>query len=523
MHGRRIVGTWAGVVLAAGILAGAGPAAGQGRTVIYGSIAEPQALNPLMAPDVVSKQINEMLFAGLVAFGEGQVLQPKLATAWEVSGDGLTWTFHLRKDVRWHDGRELTAEDVKFTYDQILDPKSAMRLARSDYLNLKRVEVVDKHTVRFLLDAPFAPFLSTLVVGIVPKHVLAGQDLRTTPFNRRPVGNGPFKVKAWDAAQKVVLEAHPEYFGGRPGLDGIIWKVVPDSNVLTIQLESGEVHVAPVINAADVPRLARNPRLRLSETLGFNTYLGLNLANPLFADGRVRRALAQGIDREAIIEKIMDGRAVPATSDLLPGTWAHNPQVRRYPYRPAEAKALLAQAGWRPGPDGVLVKDGQRLRFTLLTNAGDKNRERIILVARQQWGALGVEVEPQFLELNTFIRERVLKRQYEAMLIGSSVPLDPDFLYRRYHTKSIPMEVGHNFLNYRNAEVDALLDRGRATADVDARRRAYFRVQEILADEVATLPLYHPKVTYGAAAGLAGLAPIPTNLFWNTERWTLAR
>lgn len=290
------------------------------KSVVYGTTFQPNSLNPITAPDIVSRSMIEMVFDGLVAADEQGQLHGELATDWQTSLDGKEWTFHLQKGVRWHDGRDFTAGDVKFTYDTVHDPNAKPTVAKADYAAIQRVEVVDPYTVCFYLSQPNAAFLSRLVLGIAPQHLLEGQDLATAPFNSQPVGTGPFVFDSWARGERVVLKHNPEYSGTKPKIDQLIWKIIPDSNLLALQAANGEVDGAPVYSPADAASLRAAGKVALHETLEGNTQISFQLKNPLFQDIRVRRALAYGVDTQSLIDKVMLGSAVPATSDILPNS-----------------------------------------------------------------------------------------------------------------------------------------------------------------------------------------------------------
>jgi peptide/nickel transport system substrate-binding protein len=405
---------------------------------------------------------------------------------------------------------------VKFTYDTVIDPNTKPTVAKADYAGLQKVEVVDPYTVRFHLSQPNAAFLARLVLGIAPKHLLQGQDLATTPFNRQPVGTGPFLFDSWAQGESLTLKRNPDYFGAKSKIDKIVWKVVPDSNVLALQIGNGEVDGAPVCNPKDAATLQSSGKVALHETLEGNTQISLQLKNPLFQDARVRRALAYGIDTRSLIDNILAGAGVPATSDLLPTSWAYNPDIPTYGYDQAKARALLAEAGWKQGADGVLAKDGKRFSISLMTDAGHKVREQVMLAVRQYWSELGIEVKATTQERNSFIFERVLKGDFDAVLLQTAVQIDPD-PSRRFHTNSI--RNGQNFLNYSNPRVDALLEQALATSDQQKRKQAYFEIQRLLAEDLPEISLFYPKTQYAFKTQLQGINPSPSNLFWNAEQW----
>ncbi|MBI2865116.1 MAG: hypothetical protein HYX94_11200 [Chloroflexi bacterium] len=484
-------------------------------TLTLGTTLQPTTLNPLLATDAASRAIVGTMFDGLFAVNDRLEMVPELAEGYDVSPDGLIWTFRLRKSVRFHDGEELTAEDVKFTYDTIMRDKNA-RVAKADYANVKAIEAADKYAVRFTFSEKSAAFPSKLYVGIVPKHLLAEQDLSTAEFNRRPVGSGPFAFEEWLPSQKVSIRANEDYFKGRPKLERIVWKLLPDGNAQNAQFVSGEIDGgSPELQLVD--QLRQAGRFAVYDWPGGISYIGLQNENPLFQDKRVRQAMNYGLDKQAIVAKIMSGTVSLATSSLTPNSWAFNPNVSSYPYDKEKAKKLLADAGWKPGADGLLTKGGQRFKFSLLTNKGSKQRDLVALFARQQWSQLGMEVDVQFMELNAFINERVLKSSFEAVFLSGALGIDPELLSRSYHSKSMP--TGHNFLHYSNSEVDKLLTEGRVNLDQTARKQIYFKVQEIIGDDSPQIPLYYQKSYIAIKSSLEGLRPNPWNLFWNVEEW----
>jgi len=489
-----------------------------GGTVIWGYLQEPSRLNPIVAPDVVTKWLIETIFDGLVAINDKMEIIPELATTWDISADGKVYTFKLRTDVKWHDGKPFTADDVKFTYDSIIDPKQPNTLAKSDYALVDKIEAVDPATARITLKSANSSFLSKLAVGIAPKALLEGQQLDTAAFNRKPVGTGPFMVQEWTAGQKVVLVANPNYFRGKPKIDRLIWQVIPDSNVLTVQLVNGDIDGALIIDPKDLSKFQNNAKYKVYESIGANTYIGFNNENPLFTDQRVRQALNYGLDKKAIIDQIVGGQGIWSTSEILAGTWAYNSNVNKYEYDVAKAKSLLDAAGWKVGASGVREKDGKPFKFTLLTNSGDKLREGIALFARQQWSDLGVNMDVQFLEANTFINDRVLKSNFEAIFLASSVNVDPDFLSRRWSCAA--MQNGNNFLRWCSPDVDKLLVQGIAlTAQAD-RKKVYDQVQQIITDASPIVPIYYPKTLWAFKSTLKGIVPSPINIFWNAEQWS---
>jgi peptide/nickel transport system substrate-binding protein len=483
--------------------------------VVYGITTEPVGLNPIVQPDIVSRWAMELLFDGLVKVDDHLRLVPALARSWEAS-DALSLTFHLRQDARWHDGRPCTAADVQFTYDTICDPGIESTIPKGDYSSIAKIDTPDDHTVVFHLKQPDSSLWSKLVTGIAPKHLLQGSHPVMSEFSRRPIGTGPFLLESWHSGERLTFVANPGYFGGRPRLDRIVWKIVTDTPSLALQLLSGEIDGAAVSEPRTVRRLERHSNLAVYPVLGGDFQISLQLQNPLFRDRRVRQALAYALDRQAIVDGLMDGAATLATSDILPNSWAYNPQAHSYPFNLDRAADLLVTCGWQPGPDGILARDGRLFHFEMITDAGDELRREMALLVRQQWAAVGVQMDVALVERNTLIFERLLKRRFEAALLQTAVRADPD-LSLRFHSRSI--QTGHNVFHYANPRVDALLDEALSVADQGQRRTLYFRLQQLLAQDLPQIPLLHPHTGYAFRADLKGIQPSSMSPFWNAEAW----
>lgn len=264
-------------------------AAAAERQIIFGSVFEPKIINGLSS-EQVSKWITDLVFDGLVRANQKQELVGQLADSWEISPDGTVYTFKLRPGVTFHDGTPLTADDVIFTYETALNPPEGLALlARSNYTGITKTLALDPLTVQFTLDKPDASFLSKLQAGILPAHLLR-KNPDWAGFDRAPIGSGPWKVARWETGQQIVFAANKSYFQGAPGLDKLIWKVVPDATVLSTQLASGEIDAA-FVGPSDLERVNANSKLKTAEWLGALTYIGLNHDRPLFQDVKLRQAL----------------------------------------------------------------------------------------------------------------------------------------------------------------------------------------------------------------------------------------
>jgi len=493
----------------------------QGGTLVVPLTADVN-FNSILATGPNDSYIQATIFNGLVrADKETMEPSPDLAESWEVSEDGLTWTFHLRKDVKWHDGEPFTAEDVKFHYDQGLfdeDVNSQIRSALSDVI---AVEVVDEHTVQFILKAPWVAFLSALAEYqfIVPKHILEGQDLNTyDEFNKlHAVGTGPFKLEEVAPGDHYTVVANEDYFGGRPYLDSIVFKVIPDPNVRVAQLKTGEVDLA-VITPANLAALASEHDILMDYVDKLQFYgVYLNNARSPFDDPRVRQAMIYGLDRQAIIDAVSGGTWIIATGPIHPRVaWAYNADVPVIPYDPEKAKELLAEAGWNDSDgDGILDKDDQPCAFTLTVD-NDPVRNQSAVIAQQYYKALGMDVELEVLEWGTLLSERYFSRNYDSLVIYATMSADPD--QRVYFATDAP----DNRWNYSNPEVDQLLEEGARESDTTKRQEVYYRYQEIMAFEDPPMVfLFYPKEIRAYTETLTGLPDLAYLHSWRyvAEWW----
>ena len=477
---------------------------GSGSSALRIPLINDPILNPVLAPDIGSVLINKVIFAGLVRPDEQLRPTPDLATTWTRTDDGLTYTFSLRPNVRWHDGEPFTARDVKFTFDQILDVRSGSRL-RSDFAAVAGVDVVDSLTVRFRLHAPFAPFLSLLGynAGILPEHLFRGRALTAaTEFNReKPIGTGPFRVVESAPGSAVVLERNPEYYGDRPALDRLIFRIVPDVNAQVAQLRAGELDIVP-IEPANLPSVegARGIRV-VQNAVVQHFYVGFNQQRPMFAPAIVRRALGFAVDREAIVRGVLKGYADPprATIPVALGVFFDS-TFAAVPYAPDSARHLLGRAGWTPNGEG-LMRDaaGRPFRFTLIVDKGNPTREQAALAVQHDLRRLGIEVELQTMEFATVVRDYVLPGKYDAVLIWWTTPPDPD-QYAYYFTGQ-----DNNHVRYSNRRADSLLAAGRATLDTARRRDIYREFQELQRDDPPVLVLYYPREILAVNEQVRGL------------------
>lgn len=452
------------------------------------SIGDASFLNPILYTDSASGDICGMVFNGLLKYDRNLEITGDLASSWEVEkGDKPLITFYLRKDVRWHDGVPFTAEDVKFTYEKIMD-KNTITVRRPDFELVESVDVVDKWTVKVRYKEPFSPGLESWMIGIIPKHILGKDDINTSSFNRNPIGTGPFKFVEWISDEKIVLEANPDYFEGRPKLDRIIYRIIPETSLSEMELLSGGIDYMGIY-PHQYERMKRHPGFNLYSrpSLGY-TYIGYNLKNELFKDKRVRQALTYAINREEIVKYILRGRGWVATGPYPHHLWYYNPNVKTYPYNPDKARELLEMAGWRDTDgDGWIEKDGREFEFSLITNSGNDLRRNIGVLVQRRLREIGVKVKLGYYEWAVFLKNYINPRNFDACILGWSLSLDPD-AYSIWHSSQI--KDGFNFISYENPAVDMLLVKGRREYDREKRKDIYYKFQEVLAEDQPYTFLY---------------------------------
>ncbi len=493
-----------------------------GDAIVVGSIGEPSILIPMLAGDSASHEVAGQIFNGLIKYDTDLTIVGDLAESWDISEDGLVITFHLRRGVRWTDGVEFTAEDVMFGYRTIIEDKTPTPY-KGDFLQVKKAEVIDRYTFRVTYEKPFAPALSSWGnLPILPKHLLEGKDITKTDFGRHPIGLGPFKFERWEPGQKVILRANDDYFEGRPYLDYYIYRIIPDQATMFMELRAGGVDIMGLTpiqysRQTNTPFFKKNFRKYRHPVFSY-TYLGFNLKHPYFKDKRVRKAIAYAIDKEEIVDVVLFGLGSVATGPYVPNTWPYNPNVQRYEYNPELARRLLEEAGWRDTDgDGILDKDGRPFEFTIITNMGNSLRERTATIIQWRLKQVGIKVHIRLLEWSTFINEFIDKRRFQAVILGWSIGLDPD-QYDIWHSSKTG-EKEFNFVSYSNPEVDRLFEEARMTFDIEKRKKAYYRIQEILADDAPYVFLYVPDALPIVHARFRGIKPSPIGITYNLHKW----
>ncbi len=492
-----------------------------GDIVVRGDIGDASNLIPILASDSASHGVAGMIYNGLVKYDKNMNIVGDLAESWDISANGLVMTFKLRKGVRWHDGKPFTAADVLYTYRVTIDPKTPTAYG-GDFLKVKKAEALDDHTFRVTYDKPFAPALISWGAAILPRHLLTGKDITQSPLSRHPVGTGPYKFKEWVAGQKIVLVANEDYFEGRPHIDGRITRIIPDTATMFLELRARNIDMMGLTplqytRQTDSKLFERNFNKHRYLAFAY-TYLGYNLKNPLFTDKRVRQAVSYAINKEEIVSGVLLGLGQPATGPFKPGTWPHNDRVKTYSYDPAKARSLLAEAGWTDSDrDGVLDRNGKPFAFEILTNQGNETRQKCAEIIQRQLADVGIRVKIRIVEWSAFVTDFVNKRRFEAVILGWTIPPDPDAYDVWHSSKTAPQEL--NFVSYSNPEADEMLEAGRSTFDQAERKKYYDRFQDILAEDQPYTFLYVPDELVIISSRIRGIEPAPAGIGHNIIQW----
>ena len=483
--------------------------------LVYASEEEFEGLNPILE----ETNLDALLFRGLMRFDENNKVVTDIADSFDMSEDQLSYTFTLKEGITFHDGEELTADDVVFTIESIMDDQTASFL-KSDFEEVDSIKKVDDYKVEIKLKQPFTPLLDKLTVPILPAHAFEGVDMRTADFNSHPIGAGPYMFDKWDRGNALTLQAYSDFFGTKPSIEKVIFKFIPDSNVRALQLKSGEVDVA-LLDPVQVENLEKEKNLTIYDIESAD-YRGVlfNMNVDLWKDVNVRKAFSYATDREQIVKGILKGHGSVAYSPLQNHEF-NNDQVEKYTYDVDQAKSLLEESGWKVEKDGFRYKDGEKLTFTITTPASDSVRVNMANYIAEGFTEIGADVQVAALDWSAITIEDT-----EAFMVGWGSPYDADHhTHILFHSdESSVTSSGYNYGSYSNEKVDELLAKGRTTTDPEERKQIYMQFQEELANDPAFDFIAYENAVYGINKDLSGvkeriLGHHGSGFLWNVEEW----
>ncbi len=541
---RRILAALAALCLAACTRVGtqSGDQSGRHAFTVPGTLriaapGSPNTLNPLLSANTEEGFLNRLSFSLLITADATGKLVPDLAQEVPtlenggISKDGLTVTYHLRKDVKWQDGVAFTSKDVSFSFRAIMNDANNV-LSHNGYNVVASVATPDDATVVFHLKHRFSPFVDTVFAEsdepycLVPEHILGKyKSINQVPFNQEPIGTGPYKVVRWVRGDHIEYAPFDGYFRGKPKLNAIVVKIIPDENTALNELRTHDVDWYFEASPSMYRILKTLPDVK-NVLVDQNSYLGMliNTSRPVLSDIHVRRAIAYAIDKRRLVEEFTSGSATVATEDLPPFMWAYNPHVRVYPFDVQKAKAELRAAGWTPGPDGIMRKDGQRLTFTLTYNVESQTRKLAAVQVQSMLQNIGIDAPlktyPGSLLFASAAVGGILNGgKYDLNISGWVAGIDPDNA-TQFACWAIP-PAGENYTRYCSKTMDTAQTVALTQYDRETRKRAYATIESSLADDVPAVFFWWPRQVQPINPDFKGFAPNPVTESWNAYDWEI--
>lgn len=537
-HVMATVSRWMATLLCAGLVACSADAPDQsstafdqsypaqsGGTLISAMPSDPSSMIGMVAGESASLAIGSYLFNSLLKYDQNLDLAGELAESWQVADDKKTITFKLKPDLQWADGKPLTSADILFTWQLITDESTHSPYA-SDYQLVTKAEAPDARTFIVHYSQPFAPALESWAsLQVLPKHKLAGQDIRTTSFAQKPLGSHYYQLKEWRHGEYIKLEKNPKSVLGPAYIDHLIERIIPDPAAQFLELMADNINsmsMDPITYARIIPsRPALEARLNQFKELGNSyTYLGFNLKRKPFNDVRVRKAINYAIDKQEIIDGVYLGLGITIASPYKPGTRWSNPDLQPYSFDPAKAKQLLIEAGYQDTDgDGIVDRAGKKLSFEILTNLGNKQREKTAVIIQRRLKEVGIETHIRTLEWASLLTNFIKPGDFDAVVMGWGLGLDPDQYSIWHSSQQKPGQF--NFIGYNNPAVDKLLEQGRLEFDPEKRMQIYHEFAKILYEDS---PLVYLSAGYGLTAihkrvqGIMNPVP-PAGVSYDSQKW----
>ncbi len=495
-----------------------------GGTLINAMTGEPSGLISMIAGESASSAITSNIFNSLLKYDKNLELEGDLVTNWQISADQKTITFKLKPNLLWADGKPITSADVLFTWQAVIDEKTASPYA-SDFQLVKKTETPDPLTFSVTYDQAYAPALDSWAgLQILPEHLLQGQDLHTAAFVRNPVGSHYYKLDSWAHGENLKLSRNAHSVLGQAKIDRLITRIIPDNSAQFLELMADNIDAMgldPIKYSRIIPaRPELQQKLALYKELGNSyTYMGFNLKHKPFDDVRVRRAINYAIDKQELIDGVYLGLGINIASPYKPGTRWSNPALTPYPYDPTKAKALLKEAGFTDSNnDGILERDGKPFAFEIVTNQ-NKEREKSAVLIQRRLKEVGIDVKIRAIEWASFISRFIKTGDFDVVVLGWGLGLDPDQYNIWHSSQQAPGQF--NFIGYNNPTVDQLLEQGRLELNPDKRMKIYHEFARVLLEDS---PIVYLSAGYGLTAinkrvkGIDDPAP-PAGIGHNSQEW----
>lgn len=485
------------------------------NTLVYGS-QNYTAINPALYEH---GEINSLIFAGLTMHDKDNKLAPGLAENWEYDAGSHTWTFHLRDNLKFHDGKPLTSADVKFTLESILDKKNKSEIV-SNYQDISKIDCPDKKTVKIELSKENVAFADYMTIGILPEHLLKGKKLATDEFNQKPVGAGPYKLTDWDEGQSITLEKFDDYYAGKPHINKVIFKIVEDSDARLLQLKSGDIDMAQIApkQAKALAKDSKDYDIYQMKTADYRAVAYNFAGSKLFKTyPELSNILSYGIDKDAIIKSALLGEGQPAYSPIQKNKFNYS-NIEQFAYNPDKMEQLLQQDGWAKNKDGIYEKNGTVLKFTINAMADDPVRVDMAKICAEQLKKHGVAATAES-------RKELDWEKQDACIIGWGSPFDADD-----HTyKIFTSEAGDNYTGYSNPAVDQDLAMARTTTNDAARQNYYAKFLKDMTKQMPYSFIAYIDADYAVKSNIKGITKETmlghhgVGIFWNVADWELEK
>ena len=470
------------------------------KWLIYNLASEPVTLNYVASSDAYASSVFGYVFEGMIDIDKNLEIIPSLAKNYEISDDNLTIQFNLRDDIYFHDGHKLTSEDVRFTYDMIMNPKNKALNKRTLFLDVESVETPDDYTVIVKYTNPNVSAILNWAMAIMPKHVYENVDFLDNPYNRMPIGTGAFKMKEWKSRQYIDLERVDNHWKINPEIERVRFKFVNNPDVAYKSYIKGDLDIIGLTaeqweREKDNPDLTNKSSFYTYDPLSF-AYIGWNMSgsNPFFNDKKVRQAMAYALDLDTFIERILYNNANRTTGPYHPNSWAYDKSLPPYEFNIDKAKALLKEAGWvDTDKDSILDKiiDGEKVNFSfeVLYGDGSSTGELLLLVYQQDLKKIGIQLNLHKIEWSSFT-QRINNKDFDAVLLAWSLSIDPDPT-DIFHSRNI--ETGLNYISYKNEEVDRLSESNTLIFDREKRTEVLKEIHRLMYEDQPYLFLWSSK------------------------------
>ena len=472
--------------------------------------SSPSRLNPILSNDSASSEISGWLFNGLFKYDKDGNIIPDIASSYEFF-DNTKLIINLRKDVLWHDKEKLTAHDVVFTYEKIIDPKVFNSII-SNFKEVKSVKALDDYTIEVIYKKPYFKALHIWMIGLLPKHILENEkNLMTSSFNKKPIGNGPYKLDSFENSSDITLKANEDFYEGKPKIETLHFKFLPSPDTVFLMLKEKNLDIGS-LSPLQIERQIDNKfkkDFKIIEQQSFAyTYLGFNLRNKKFQDKRVRKALSLGINRQEMVDILFFGHGKVCNGPFLPGSFAFNNEIKQIKQNQEKAKQLLKKAGF---------DENNPFTFEIVTNTGNDTRLNAALIMQYQLAKINVDVKIKVMEWQAFLNTIVHPRKFETVLLGWSLALMPD-AYPLWHSDSDKLG-RFNLVGYKNTTVDTLIEKAAVTIDQKELSKIYKNLFKIISKDLPYLFLYIPNSISVVNSNIQNIEPSFIGIMHNQKDW----